>query len=124
MVKAAGVANSWRTLATSGLITQTEAKQLMEKERAFKDIRIRLHLHAGRREDRLVFDIQTAVAESLGLQPTGVGVHMRRASEYLMQRYYFDSNPKSRAEVSAVTAKNTNNPLHNPFTPTAIAFPQ
>ena len=32
----------------------------MEKERAFKDIRMRLHLHAGRREDRLVFDVQTA----------------------------------------------------------------
>jgi [protein-PII] uridylyltransferase len=61
--------NSWRTLATSGLITQTEAKQLMEKERAFKDIRVRLHLHAGRREDRLVFDVQTAIAESLGLPP-------------------------------------------------------
>jgi [protein-PII] uridylyltransferase len=89
MVKAAGVANSWRTLATSGLITQTEAKQLMEKERAFKDIRIRLHLHAGRREDRLVFDIQTAIAESLGLQSTGSGANMRRASEYLMQRYYW-----------------------------------
>ncbi|MEO5934088.1 MAG: nucleotidyltransferase domain-containing protein, partial [Duganella sp.] len=41
LVKAAGLANSWRTLATSGLITQTEAKQLMEKERAFKDIRVR-----------------------------------------------------------------------------------
>jgi len=49
LVKASGLANSWRTLATSGLITQTEAKQLMEKERAFKDIRVRLHLHAGRR---------------------------------------------------------------------------
>jgi hypothetical protein len=36
---------------------------------------------------------------------------------------YFDSNPKSRAEVSAVTAKNTNNQFYNAFTPTAIAFP-
>jgi [protein-PII] uridylyltransferase len=89
LVKASGLASSWRTLATSGLITQTEAKQLMEKERAFKDIRVRLHLHAGRREDRLVFDVQTAIAETLGLQTTGSGVHMRRASEYLMQRYYW-----------------------------------
>ncbi|MET0320267.1 MAG: [protein-PII] uridylyltransferase, partial [Duganella sp.] len=99
LVKAAGLANSWRTLATSGLITQTEAKELMEKERAFKDIRVRLHLHAGRREDRLVFDVQTAIAESLGLEATGAGVEMRRASEYLMQRYYW--------AAKAVTQLNT-----------------
>jgi len=89
VAKAAGLATSWRTLATGGLITQTEAKQLMEKERAFKDIRVRLHLHAGRREDRLVFDVQTAIAESLGLQASGDGPNMRRASEFLMQRYYW-----------------------------------
>ncbi|MBB3122259.1 [protein-PII] uridylyltransferase [Pseudoduganella violacea] len=99
LAKAAGLANSWRTLATRGLITQTEARQLMEKERAFKDIRVRLHLHAGRREDRLVFDVQTAIAETLGLQATGSGPHMRRASEYLMQRYYW--------AAKAVTQLNT-----------------
>ncbi|MFT5643246.1 MAG: [protein-PII] uridylyltransferase [Janthinobacterium sp.] len=88
VAKAAGLGNSWSELALRGLITSTEARQLMEKERAFKDIRVRLHLHAGRREDRLVFDVQTALAESIGLRTTGEGVHMRRASEYLMQRYY------------------------------------
>jgi [protein-PII] uridylyltransferase len=104
LVKAAGLANSWRTLATSGLITQTEAKQLMEKERAFKDIRVRLHLHAGRREDRLVFDVQTAIAESLGLQATGSGVHMRRASEYLMQRYYWAA--KTVTQLNTILLQN------------------
>jgi [protein-PII] uridylyltransferase len=104
MVKAAGLANSWRTLATSGLITQTEAKQLMEKERAFKDIRVRLHLHAGRREDRLVFDVQTAIAESLGLSATGSGVHMRRASEYLMQRYYWAA--KTVTQLNTILIQN------------------
>ncbi|KQQ36048.1 protein-PII uridylyltransferase [Duganella sp. Leaf126] len=99
LVKAAGLANSWRTLSTSGLITQTEAKGLMEKERAFKDIRVRLHLHAGRREDRLLFDVQTAIAESLGLENTGSGAELRRASEYLMQRYYW--------AAKAVTQLNT-----------------
>ena len=88
VAKAAGLANSWSTLSQRGLITPTEARQLMQKESAFKDIRIRLHLHAGRREDRLVFDVQTALAESIGLRTTGEGVHLRRASEYLMQRYY------------------------------------
>ncbi|MET0266927.1 MAG: [protein-PII] uridylyltransferase [Duganella sp.] len=104
LVKAAGLANSWRTLATSGLITQTEAKELMEKERAFKDIRVRLHLHAGRREDRLVFDVQTAIAESLGLEATGAGVEMRRASEYLMQRYYWAA--KTVTQLNTILLQN------------------
>jgi [protein-PII] uridylyltransferase len=104
VAKAAGLANSWRTLATRGLITQTEARQLMEKERAFKDIRVRLHLHAGRREDRLVFDVQTAVAESLGLQTTGSGIHMRRASEYLMQRYYWAA--KTVTQLNTILLQN------------------
>lgn len=104
VAKAAGLANSWRTLATSGLITLTEARQLMEKERAFKDIRVRLHLHAGRREDRLVFDVQTAIAESLGLQATGSGPHMRRASEFLMQRYYWAA--KTVTQLNTILLQN------------------
>jgi len=104
MAKAAGLANSWRTLAVRGLITQTEARQLMEKERAFKDIRVRLHLVAGRREDRLVFDVQTAVAETLGLKATGTGVHMRRASEYLMQRYYWAA--KTVVQLNTILLQN------------------
>ena len=99
VAKAAGLASSWGQLATRGLITQTEARALMEKERAFKDIRVRLHLHAGRREDRLVFDVQGAIAESLGLHTTGEGLNARRASEYLMQRYYW--------AAKAVTQLNT-----------------
>ncbi|MGZ3181537.1 MAG: [protein-PII] uridylyltransferase [Telluria sp.] len=99
VAKAAGLGNSWGQLATRGLITQEEARQLMEKERAFKDIRIRLHLHTNRREDRLVFDVQTPIAETFGLQATGAGPNMRRASEYLMQRYYW--------AAKAVTQLNT-----------------
>lgn len=85
VAKAAGLANSWSQLAMRGLITREEARQLMEKERAFKDIRIRLHLQTKRREDRLVFDVQTAIAENLGLE----GTPERRVSEFLMQRYYW-----------------------------------
>jgi len=104
VAKAAGLANSWRTLATSGLITLTEARQLMEKERAFKDIRVRLHLQAGRREDRLVFDVQTAIAQSLGLQATGSGPNMRRASEILMQRYYWAA--KTVTQLNTILLQN------------------
>ena len=99
VAKAAGLAQSWGQLAMRGLITKEEARQLMEKERAFKDIRIRLHLQTKRREDRLVFDVQTAIAETFGLSSTGEGLEARRASEYLMQRYYW--------AAKAVTQLNT-----------------
>ncbi|WP_338848590.1 [protein-PII] uridylyltransferase [Massilia sp. W12] len=89
VAKAAGLGHSWRELAQRGLITYVEARQLMEKERAFKDIRVRLHIHCKRREDRLVFDVQTAIAKTFGLQDSGEGMQGRRASEFLMQRYYW-----------------------------------
>ena len=95
VAKAAGLGDSWRKLAQRGLITGTEARQLMQKERAFKDIRIRLHIHSGRREDRLVFDVQTPIAETFGYRTT----ETRRASEYLMQHYYW--------AAKAVTQLNT-----------------
>ncbi|RJG06203.1 [protein-PII] uridylyltransferase [Noviherbaspirillum cavernae] len=95
VAKAAGLGESWRKLAERGLITPTEARQLTQKERAFKDIRIRLHIHAGRREDRLVFDVQTSIAETFGFKTT----ETRRASEYLMQHYYW--------AAKAVTQLNT-----------------
>jgi [protein-PII] uridylyltransferase len=95
VAKAAGLGDSWRKLAQRGLITATEARQLTQKEREFKDIRIRLHIHAKRREDRLVFDVQTPIAETYGFKTTDT----RRASEYLMQHYYW--------AAKAVTQLNT-----------------
>jgi [protein-PII] uridylyltransferase len=118
VAKAAGLGNSWRALAARGLITKTEARQLMEKERAFNDIRIRLHLHANRREDRLVFDVQTAIAESLGLQTTGTDGHLRRASEYLMQRYYWAA--KTVTQLNTILLQNIEAQL---FPQPAIAVP-
>lgn len=95
VAKAAGLGDSWSKLAQRGLLTATEARQLKQKERAFKDIRIRLHIYTNRREDRLVFDIQTPIAETFGFKTTDT----RRASEYLMQRYYW--------AAKAVTQLNT-----------------
>ncbi|PRC92142.1 [protein-PII] uridylyltransferase [Solimicrobium silvestre] len=93
--KAAKLGNSWSELAARGLITGPEARQLRRNERAFKDIRIRLHIFAKRREDRLVFDVQTPIAETFGF----VATPTRRSSEYLMQRYYW--------AAKAVTQLNT-----------------
>lgn len=85
MAKAAGFGTSWTQIAKSGLLTHQEANDLRRAESAFKRLRIELHLLAGRREDRLVFDMQHALAKVYGLQAT----ETRRASEILMQRYYW-----------------------------------
>ena len=66
------------------LIQRDEARQLSRLERHLHDLRIRLHYLAGRREDRLVFDLQTALARQLGHEDTPA----RLASEAMMQRYY------------------------------------
>ena len=115
VAKAAGLGDSWRKLAERGLITPTEARQLTQKERAFKDIRIRLHIHARRREDRLVFDVQTPIAQSLGFQNT----ETRRASEYLMQRYYWAA--KAVTQLNTILLQNIEAQLFpQPTCPLAI----
>jgi len=85
VARAAGLGKTWSALAARGLITPFEVKQLNRNEGLLKLIRARLHMIAGRREDRLVFDLQTAVAESFGYH----GTHGQRASEVLMRRYYW-----------------------------------
>ncbi|WP_374427107.1 [protein-PII] uridylyltransferase [Ideonella dechloratans] len=85
VARAARLGKTWAELAAKGLITPFEVKQLQRNEGILKLIRCRLHLVAGRREDRLVFDLQTAVAESFGFHASG----SERASEVLMHRYYW-----------------------------------
>lgn len=85
VARAAGLGKTWSALANKGLVTPFEVSQLQRNEGLLKLIRARLHAVAGRREDRLVFDLQTAVAESFGYHNTAE----RRASEALMHRYYW-----------------------------------
>ncbi len=85
VARAAGLGRNWTELAAHGLVTPFEASQLYKHEGALKLIRARLHLIAGRREDRLVFDLQTAVADSFGYKST----RAQRSSELLMHRYYW-----------------------------------
>ena len=85
IARAAGLGKTWAALAARGLITPFEVKQLVRNEGLLKLIRARLHTIAGRREDRLVFDLQTSVAESFGYR----GTQGQRASEVLMKRYYW-----------------------------------
>ena len=79
-----GLGRNWSELARGGIITSEEARHLARNERTLEDLRIRLHYQANRREDRLLFDMQTPLAQQYGLQDTPA----KRASEQLMQSYY------------------------------------
>ena len=97
VAKAAGFGNNWDELARSGLATAFEVRQIKRNEALLWLIRARLHLIANRREDRLVFDLQTAVAQSFGYglpatTPPAAATGARaviRPSEALMRRYYW-----------------------------------
>jgi [protein-PII] uridylyltransferase len=84
VARAAGLGNDWRSLVRAKLIRANEAQQLELVERRLRDLRIELHLLAGRREERLLFDFQEKLARAMNLMPT----ESRRASEVLMQIYY------------------------------------
>ncbi|MBK9236694.1 MAG: [protein-PII] uridylyltransferase [Rhodoferax sp.] len=91
VAKAAGYGANWDALARNGLATPFEVRQIKHNEALLSLIRARLHVLAQRREDRLVFDMQTAMAESFGYKsesPDGVKMPVR-ASEAVMRHYYW-----------------------------------
>ena len=106
VARAAGLGKTWDELAKNGLATPFEVKQIKANEALLCLIRARLHLLASRREDRLVFDLQTAVAQSFGysnkLNPEGR--LQRRASEALMRRYYWAA--KAVAQLNQILLLN------------------
>ena len=87
IARAAGLGSTWSELAARQLITREEARVLARRESFLQMLRARLHLTAGRREDRLLFDYQTQMAEDFGYAAKGG----KRASEQLMQRYYVNA---------------------------------
>jgi [protein-PII] uridylyltransferase len=82
--QACGLGTSWRELVKAGMITGSEARAVARHEALLQTLRIRLHYLANRREDRLLFDYQDALAEQMHISSTAT----RRASERLMQHYY------------------------------------
>ena len=98
--RAAGIGVRWGDLKRHGLVTHREADQLKRVETLLRHIRIRLHFLVGRREDRLVFDHQEALAQQFGLERTAA----RRASELLMQRYY--RNAKTITQLNTILLQN------------------
>jgi len=114
---AAGLGSSWRALAASGLATAYEAQQLERNEAVLLLIRARLHAIAGRREDRLGFDLQTSVAESFGYQSvTEGGARLpMRASETLMRRYYWAAKAVSQlTQLLLLNIEERLNPAQTP----------
>ncbi len=92
VAKAVGLGNNWSELAKNGLATAFEVKQIKRNEALLWLIRTRLHLIARRREDRLIFDMQNAVAQAFGFQAPATTADTRsqvRPSEALMKRYYW-----------------------------------
>ena len=94
VARAAGLGRNWDEMAEQGLLTGFEVRRIKANEALLSLIRLRLHLLAGRREDRLVFDLQTSVAQSFGYQAEldADGRPRRgsmRVSEKLMRRYYW-----------------------------------
>ena len=100
IARAAGAGKTWRELARSGVITAQEAREIQRHEVFLQSLRVRLHYLAGRREDRLLFDYQSALAAELKLHDRP----HRLASEQLMQRYYRAA--KAVSELNAILLQN------------------
>jgi [protein-PII] uridylyltransferase len=118
VAKAAGFGADWQTLAANKLATPFEIQQILRNESLLVRVRARLHLLANRREDRLIFDLQNAVAESFGysneIPATGSSAkHVVRASEKLMKRYYWAA--KAVAQLNQILMLNIEERL-NPTT--------
>jgi [protein-PII] uridylyltransferase len=98
--RAAGLGETWKELATRGLVTGAEARAAQRHERFLQDLRVRLHYASGRREDRVLFDYQDSLARALGFAAT----EHRRASEQLMQRYF--RTAKAVTQLNAILLQN------------------
>ncbi|MEY4592910.1 MAG: uridylyl-transferase, partial [Pseudomonadota bacterium] len=98
--KATGYGSEWKDLEKHGFITHSETLQIQRCERFLQNVRIRLHLLLKRREDRLMFDHQQALAEQFECEATKA----RRAPEVLMQQYY--KNAKLITQLNTILLQN------------------
>ncbi|GAB6050458.1 [protein-PII] uridylyltransferase [Hydrogenophilus islandicus] len=87
IAQALGYRGRWAALAKAGLLLAEEARELDRCQRFLARVRIELHLLSRRREDRLLFDYQSALAERLGIKHTGE----QRPAERFMRRYFLNA---------------------------------
>jgi [protein-PII] uridylyltransferase len=95
IARAGGIGTTWRELSRRAIITPQEAREIQRHEAFLQTLRVRLHYLVGRREDRLLFDHQSALAGQFGLTDRP----HRLASEQLMQRYYRTAKAVSQLNV-------------------------
>lgn len=95
VAQAAGLGSTWREIARTDLLTAAEFRALRRADIAFKRLRIELHLLTGRREDRVLFDLQPGLAAIYGFE----AAKNRRPSEILMQRYYWAARAVSQLNI-------------------------
>jgi len=100
IAEACGIGGRWSDLVKPGLLQKGEALRLARHEAFLQDLRIRLHYLAGRREDRIAFDYQDALATQCGY----TAKPSRRASEQLMQAYY--RNAKAITQLNTILLQN------------------
>ncbi|MDR1350559.1 MAG: [protein-PII] uridylyltransferase [Zoogloeaceae bacterium] len=100
VAKAGGYGANWRELKARRLLSRDGHVQLRQCENTLQNLRIRLHLLTGRREDKLLFDHQEALASVMGV----VSPDARRPSEVLMQSYY--RTAKRVTQLNAILLQN------------------
>lgn len=100
IARAAGFGSGWQDLERHGFITHEEEQHLERCEKFLQNLRTRMHIYLGRREDRLLFDYQTALAQQLGFETTPT----KRASEQLMQEYY--RTAKTVTQINTILLQN------------------
>lgn len=106
--KAALLGDTFKDLNEAGLVTQRELTELNRNQRFLETLRANLHLLAGRRQDVLAFDLQAALAASMGIKEES----SRQASEAIMRRYYWAA--KAVTQLNDVLLQNIE----------ALLFPQ
>ncbi len=77
-------AETLHDLVDIGFLTEAEYEELMQGQYFLWDVRFALHASSGRREDRLLFDLQTSLANQFGYSDN----EHTLAVEQFMQRYY------------------------------------
>ena len=114
IAQAADYGSSWADLEKNGFLTTEEMAHGDQCEDYLRHLRIRLHFTVGRREDRLLFDYQSTLAEQFGFVSTAA----TRASEQLMQCYY--RNAKEITLLNTILLQNMGAAL----TPESEQMPQ
>jgi [protein-PII] uridylyltransferase len=108
ITRAAKFGNTFKDLNMRGIITGREANELTRNHKLLQMIRAHLHLISKRRQDQLIFEVQTPLAQAFGLESTSE----KRASEQIMRRYYWAA--KAVTQLNEVLIQNIE----------ALLFPQ